>query len=186
MMRSIACAIAAAGLLAAGCSSAVSPSAVPGGGSPVAFGSAGGATAAPAARGGDAALSQQLSAVKQATAPFHDFEAGMAAGWFVPATDCVEHMGFHYLNPDLLGDGGALDPLQPEVLLYEPRGDGTLHLVAVEYLVLLDDAATAPSLFGRTFYRNDPDGVWMLHVWIWKPNPDGTFANFNPSVSCAA
>jgi hypothetical protein len=23
-----------------------------------------------------------------------------------------------------------------------------------------------------------------LHVWAWKDNPNGTFTNWNPSVSC--
>ena len=25
-----------------------------------------------------------------------------------------------------------------------------------------------------------------LHVWAWKDNPNGTFANWNPDVSCDA
>jgi hypothetical protein len=27
---------------------------------------------------------------------------------------------------------------------------------------------------------------YALHVWAWKSNPKGTFADFNPRVSCAA
>jgi len=186
MKKSIGC-IAVAGLLSVACSGTTSPSAVPGGfaGSGAGIGVSGVATAAPAAAWGDAGLSQQLSVVKRATAAFHDFDAGTAAGWGVQATGCVPSMGFHYLNPGLLFDGGALDSRQPEVLLYEPRGDGTLHLVAVEYLVAYGDSATAPTLFGQTFHRNDADGLWILHAWIWKPNPDGMFADLNPSVSCS-
>ena len=25
---------------------------------------------------------------------------------------------------------------------------------------------------------------WALHIWIWKYNPSGLFAPYNPHVSC--
>ncbi|MDQ3698692.1 MAG: hypothetical protein M3373_11815 [Gemmatimonadota bacterium] len=42
-----------------------------------------------------------------------------------------------------------------------------------------------PSLFGQFFRRNDPFGLWVLHVWLWQKNPNGVFANWNPRVTCA-
>ena len=27
---------------------------------------------------------------------------------------------------------------------------------------------------------------YTLHVWAWKENPNGTFTNWNPNVSCDA
>ena len=27
---------------------------------------------------------------------------------------------------------------------------------------------------------------YTLHVWAWKDNPNGTFVNWNPDVSCDA
>ena len=27
---------------------------------------------------------------------------------------------------------------------------------------------------------------YTLHVWAWKSNPNGTFVNWNPNVSCDA
>jgi hypothetical protein len=48
----------------------------------------------------------------------------------------------------------------------------------------------APMLFGEMFMetlapnRYEIPAFYALHVWIWEPNPDGTFANFNPNVSC--
>jgi len=27
---------------------------------------------------------------------------------------------------------------------------------------------------------------YALHVWAWKDNPNGTFVNWNPAVSCDA
>ncbi len=26
---------------------------------------------------------------------------------------------------------------------------------------------------------------YALHVWAWRSNPDGVFADWNPNVSCA-
>jgi hypothetical protein len=43
-------------------------------------------------------------------------------------------------------------------------------LVAVEYIVI-DVGQPAPT-------------HWSLHVWLWKDNPNGLFAAFNPDVSC--
>ena len=43
-------------------------------------------------------------------------------------------MGIHYINPALFGPGN--DPLQPEILLYLPRADGSLELVGVEYFAV--------------------------------------------------
>ncbi|HEX2339612.1 MAG TPA: hypothetical protein VHI98_03955 [Vicinamibacterales bacterium] len=33
--------------------------------------------------------------------------------------------------------------------------------------------------------RYGPDSFYELHVWAWKNNPRGTFAEWNPNVSCA-
>jgi hypothetical protein len=48
-------------------------------------------------------------------------------------------------------------------------------------------AAEPPRLFGREF-RFFPDvgsaGIWGLHVWVWRHNPHGLYANLNPRVSC--
>lgn len=41
-------------------------------------------------------------------------------------------MGLHFPNGALVGDG-VLDPMQPEVLVYEPK-NGKLELAGVEYL----------------------------------------------------
>jgi hypothetical protein len=38
----------------------------------------------------------------------------------------------------------------------------------------------------QTFKRNEQFGVWALHVWLYRDNPSGIFADWNPRVSCAA
>ena len=107
-------------------------------------------------------------------------------------------MGIHYANGALIGDG-VLDATTPELLIYEQR-NGRLRLVGVEFLVLADqwnDPAAdppnpdgAPVLQGQLFnYVGAPNryglpAFYELHVWAWRDNPKGPFADFNPAVSC--
>lgn len=133
-------------------------------------------------------ITQELAALKQATASFHDLDKAMSAGWDTQLTPCLSlagagAQGFHYANQPLID--GSITPLQPELLLYEPRGN-SLHLVGVEYIIPFTawTASTPPSLYGETFHRNEALGLWALHVWLWKPNPSGLFADWNPQVSC--
>jgi len=49
-----------------------------------------------------------------------------------------------------------------------------------------------PELMGQLFHLFDKpnrfglDPFYALHVWAWKENPNGTFTNWNPNVSCDA
>ena len=136
--------------------------------------------------------------VRQSTAPFQDVPAAMAAG-YVLSGGCVSGpeegaMGVHFVNASLVGDG-VLDAARPEALVYEPR-NGQFQLVAVEYLVIAEqwDASNAhpPVLYGQHFHyvpapnRSGLDAYYELHVWAWKRNPHGTFADWNSRVSCDA
>lgn len=100
-------------------------------------------------------------------------------------------MGVHFFNAALLGK--PLDPLKPQILVYEPVGD-RLQLVAAEWFVPLSpDVKDRPQLFGKPFdgpmeghHPLMPQGLhhYDLHVWLWKDNPAGMFAPTNPSVKC--
>ncbi|HET9900279.1 MAG TPA: hypothetical protein VFR46_04320, partial [Actinomycetes bacterium] len=139
----------------------------------------------------------QLAAVRAATERFHDLDVAKAAGYgaFYMCTDHVTDgtMGQHYVRGAIVGDG-AIDALQPEALVYEPRRGGGYRLVGVEYVVFADawDAQhdDPPSLFGRTFSliqagnRYGLPDFYELHAWIWRPNPSGMFNDWNPKVSC--
>ena len=89
---------------------------------------------------------------------------------------------FHWLNESLVD--GKVELLKPELLMFEPQPNGSMQLIGVDYVVPLTASATAPTLLGVPFARNEPLGVWALHIWAWRPNPSGMFAAWNPKVSC--
>jgi hypothetical protein len=102
-------------------------------------------------------------------------------------------MGVHYVKGSIVGDG-AVDALTPEAVVYEPDERGRMQLVALEYVVLKDawdgQHDSKPSLFGQSFDIT-PDGnrfglpaFYSLHVWLYKHNPAGMFAMWNPDVTC--
>lgn len=66
-------------------------------------------------------------------------------------------------------------------------------LAAVEYFVdarQWDAANDAPPVLGQLFnYVGAPNRLrlpahYELHVWAWKRNSSGSFADWNPRVSC--
>jgi len=94
-------------------------------------------------------------------------------------------MGIHYVNSTYLNDD-VIDISRPEAVLYEPVADGTLQLIAVEYISSKGPAQLQGHLFSFT---NSPNRYGLgpfyeLHVWAWKENSSGTFADMNPAVSC--
>lgn len=123
-------------------------------------------------------------------------------------------MGIHYFRPDLLGitappnprvdgDGTHTDFRKPAILIYEPQADGSLELVAVENLVFQKSWHAAgnrrPPTFQGVEYdtmQDDPatkvDEAHMFephydrHVWLYRDNPNGIYAQFNPKVSCSS
>jgi hypothetical protein len=151
---------------------------------------------------GIAVAADAFDGAKTSTARFHDLEQAKAAGYVAKVVDlggieCIAQagqgaMGVHMLNPALLFDDGTIDAANPELLVYERRSNGTLKLVALEYLVFQSEwkGAGKPSLFGQDFdeikagnrYGIPPS--WALHAWIWKPNPSGVLYAWNPHVDC--
>ena len=120
--------------------------------------------------------SREVAALRQATAQYHRLDCALASGR-VDLQLCFDQMGEHYADPATFGDG-ILDPLAPEALVYAHVGRQLL-LVAVEWV------STTPGVvpgFGP-LHLNEALGVWVLHAWIWRNNPDGMFADMNPRIA---
>lgn len=122
-------------------------------------------------------------------------------------------LGFQYINlarflsPEVDAD-------EPEFMSYIPTGDGNVRLVGIAYTnraffrdtrppdtpgfragnfvwtqpvipPYLEEVSGPFSLFGQDS-RRIFGGRWLylLTVWPWAPNPNGMFADGNPSLSC--
>lgn len=149
------------------------------------------------------AAQDELAPIRQATARFHSVEAAEAAGYELGyingagariITACVAHptagaMGYHYFNKQLIDDL-VVDVLRPEGLVYAPGPDGTLQLAAVEYVVPGANSnppgvTAPPSVLGMDMRILVPAvGFYTHHVWVWRHNPAGIFADWNPEVTC--
>ena len=150
------------------------------------------------------ARSDHLGGLRSATTGFHSIATAEQAGYGL-LTDvhkiaCIDMpgmgaMGVHWANTRLVGDG-AISADHPEALVYAPGPDGTLTLAGVEYVVIKSDwdarHHAPPSLFGHPFMltqapnRYGLPAFYSLHVWVWKHNPAGRFAMWNPDVTCPA
>jgi len=135
-----------------------------------------------------AEMNRKLADLRRSTANFHNVDKAEAAGYSVDGP-CIYHselggMGYHYEKPALMD--GSINLLEPEVLVYEPKPNGHLRLVAVEYIVPFDEwtEEDPPSLLGQDYLPNEEGGFYALHVWIWRQNPSGMFFDWNPKVSC--
>jgi hypothetical protein len=150
-----------------------------------------------------AGLQHELADIRAATAPYHQVDAALAAGYELGyvngsgvriITGCIAHptegaMGYHYFNKQLIDDL-VVDPLKPEGLVYAPGTNGQLKLVAVEYVVPGPNSnppgvSDPPSVFGMPMVILVPAvGFYTLHAWVWGHNPSGMFAHWNPKVVC--
>lgn len=131
-------------------------------------------------------------------APLRTPEAAISAG-YVPTDTCVAlpgtgGMGYHYLNPSLLG---SVDPEHPAILVFVPTADGGRTLGAAEWFHADadQDLATSddkPSLYGVPFDGPMPGhepGMPIhddLHAWLFVHNPLGLTSPWNPRVHCPA
>jgi hypothetical protein len=142
-----------------------------------------------------------LRAVRESTAKYKDVAMAEADGYSL-LFGCVTGpdsgaMGLHYVNLALVG-GGEVDATRPQIIIYEPQPNGHLQLIGADFLVLADQwdkahpGQGAPQLMGQLFhYFESPNrfglpAFYTLHVWAWKPNPNGAFVNWHPDVSCSA
>jgi hypothetical protein len=127
-----------------------------------------------------------VAGVRQATDSFHYLDKATAAQ-YAPLLACfdlpgVGGMGQHYADTSRFD--ATIEANRPEALVYEVD-QNRLQLVAVEYIVPWSSwvSSDPPRLFGHDFTSVTSLQIWALHAWIWRPNPLGMFANYNPRVS---
>jgi hypothetical protein len=121
-------------------------------------------------------------------------------------TPMIPNMGYHFLNPKIEG----FDAGRPPILVYIRRGDAwqlvavewvfpkkpataplqgarygsfgaACHYADGSFVMAGAEAQCAKSnpKSGAAFGFWHPPLV-TLHLWIWYPNPDGVFSEFNP------
>ncbi len=127
--------------------------------------------------------------VRGANSRFRDVSVALAEGYApIPCASGIDGgaMGVHYVNPNYLKDA-VPDVKRPQAVMYEPMPDGKMALVAVEYITFKGPASLEGQLFNFNGAPNryGLDPFYELHVWAWKPNPRGAYADMNPEVSCA-
>lgn len=139
---------------------------------------------------GPSEMRKGLATLRRATARYHRVEVAMEDG-FVQAEPCADPpgpgaIGIPYLNSGRLD--ATINLEEPEVLFYEPQKNGRLRLVGAEPVVLSEEwdeiHDEPPSLFGQEFHENEDAGLYGLHMWVWRHNPEGIFAFTHPKVSC--
>ncbi|WP_374776368.1 hypothetical protein OG756_29985 [Streptomyces sp. NBC_01310] len=136
--------------------------------------------------------------VYAATAPYQVHGKAVAAG-YVPDTYCVYDrvggtgaLGYPHFNHAY---DNSVDPAKPAALYYEDDGRGGKRLVGVQWLVYDRDQKLTtdddrPTMFGTAFKGPKPGNFpgqpvhYALHLWLWKKNPSGLYATFNPAVRC--
>ncbi|MFB6151568.1 MAG: twin-arginine translocation signal domain-containing protein [Haloarculaceae archaeon] len=85
-------------------------------------------------------------------------------------------------------DAPSLDPTTPNAVLYTLTEDGVYEPLGCKWFVPAEEADSPPSLFGKEFrgpIESDVPFVpkhYALHVWVYRDNPEGLFARYNPAV----
>jgi hypothetical protein len=141
--------------------------------------------------GFDGSVRRDVETLRNATNKYHDLIAAEAAGYptakmpmcIVDST--MGGMGYHLIDRTRVDD--KLEIERPEMLIYAPAGNGKVELVGVEYVVpyrFVPATEKPPRLFGQELKHYDQFNYWELHVWAWRHNAAGLFADWNPAVKC--
>jgi hypothetical protein len=136
------------------------------------------------------AADRDVARIRAATAAFKSLDEAVAAGYARDVAHCVDNppagaMGFHHVNNSLLDDRIELE--RPEMLVYERLPDGEYRLNGVEYIVpfsVWPRTNDPPVVMGQKLKPAPSLNIWYRHVWVWRENPSGLFADWNPLVKC--
>ncbi|HET7039886.1 MAG TPA: hypothetical protein VFH97_08350, partial [Gemmatimonadales bacterium] len=146
-------------------------------------------TAARLGRGQPQEVRDAIERVRTATERFKDLDSAIAAGYARDVPRCLASpdggMGFHHVKRELVDKTVELE--RPEILLFERLEDGRYVLNGVEYIIPYTrwpSDSTPPTLLGRELLPADNLRLWYLHMWVWRENKAGLFADWNPAVKC--
>jgi len=126
---------------------------------------------------GSEGIERQLNKARHAVCRYRLIEAALADGYANSGLPCIPGQGYHYIKSSLVG---TTDIRHPSVLMY--TADGRLN--SPEWIAPVSQFPTPPSIFGQQMHIEDELGLWILHVWVWKLNPNGVFNDVNPDVTC--
>jgi hypothetical protein len=125
----------------------------------------------------------ELQQARSATAKYQDIENAYRDE-YADINVILPMMGYHFMRQKNLD--AKFEIRKPELLVYNKNIHGKFVLVAIEYAVPLDLSPDGPpegfTGSGDVWDRNTTFGLWTLHAWIWKFNPDGVFSPMNPNV----
>jgi len=151
----------------------------------------------------------KLAQARMATVKYvTDLDRAKADGYEI-ITPMIPNMGYHFLNPKIEG----FDVTRPPILVYVRRGGAWQLVAIEWVFPKKPAKAPLPGArygaFGAACHYKDgsfvmastqakcaktnaktgaPFGFWhpslvTLHLWVWYPNPDGVFGEFNPYLS---
>ena len=146
--------------------------------------------AAPSTTGYGEVVRDGLTRVRATLAAYVALDSAVAAGYARDVPRCYVHehhgaMGYHHVNRGYVDAKIEVD--RPEILLYERRPDGSYTLNGVEYIIPYTRwprDSVPPKVFDLDLKQEDDLKLWYLHMWAWKENPAGLFADWNPTVRC--
>jgi hypothetical protein len=139
-----------------------------------------------------AAVAAAIERVRSATESFRSLDAAVAAGYPREVSGCIDNppegaMGYHH-QKDALMDA-QIEIERPEILVYERMPDGEYRLNGVEYVVpfsAVPETSEPPVVMGQPLRKAPGLGIWYRHAWVWRENPSGMFADWNPGVACGS
>lgn len=168
---------------------------------------------APAALSAEATLAPeviaQIARARSATLKYAGNLAQAKADGYMIITPMIPNMGYHFLNPKIEG----FDVTKPPILVYVrtdgrwqlvavewvfPKRPAAAPLkgarygsfgAACHYVDGSFVAAAAESACAKTNAKTGAAfNFWhpplvTLHMWIWHPNPNGVFGEFNPLLT---
>ena len=136
-----------------------------------------------------------LKIVRESTARFQDVRMAESEGYrlefgCVSGPDSGE-IGLHYVNSTLAGNG-MVDATCPQIVLYEAQPNGDLKLTARTIWSSPPDGMRNIRAGRRSSWDSSlitsslrSPGLYTLHGWAWKANPNGAFVNWHPHEGAA-